>query len=548
MSTHFVLAICLLMLCLPIQAQPADNAIVGLTANRSAQHVEVRIDMQDTLEQMPTHFSTADPARIVLDLPVRRAANNQVRTRDNFPSADNDIVTSYALAHADARTRLVLNLSRSAAYSISINDRSLVVRIDAAPTVQRHNEELLSVNLRKVEVRALLQMLADIAGMNIVISDSVSGTLSLHLREVSWQHALEIIVQTRALEMRRQGQVLWIAPRAELLNKEKNILEQQAQMADLEPLLTEVFQLNYQKAESFRKLFGVGQSDTAAAHPHMLSRRGSTLVDARTNQLFVTDTRRVLDNVRTLLAKVDVPSRQVLIEARIVEADDAFSRNLGMRLGFSAGMPRQPDNPAHQRDAAINLPASPLGAFEAGSFALSLFNARAQRFLNLELSALEADGKGQIISSPRVVTADQQAALIEQGEEIPYQQSTSSGATSVAFKKANLKLEVTPQITPDGNVILTVDISKDSRGVSTPGGLAINTKHVNTKVQVEDGGTVVIGGIYTQAEQNASSKVPLLGDLPLLGWLFRNSEKVTSKTELLVFLTPKIVATGNFQQ
>jgi len=280
----------------------------------------------------------------------------------------------------------------------------------------------------------------------------------------------------------------------------------------------------------------------------MLSRRGSTLVDARTNQLFVTDTRRVLDNVRALLSKVDVPSRQVSIEARIVEADDAFSRNLGVRLGFSAGMPQPPDGPAHNRDAAINLPAGPIGSFAAGNFALSLFSASAKRFLNLELSALEADGKGQIISSPRVVTADQQAALIEQGEEIPYQQSTSSGATSVAFKKANLKLEVTPQITPDGNVILSVDISKDSRGVSTPGGLAINTKHVNTQVQVEDGGTVVIGGIYTQAERNAISKIPVLGDLPFLGWLFSNTEKITSKTELLVFLTPKIVASGDFGQ
>jgi type IV pilus assembly protein PilQ len=360
---------------------------------------------------------------------------------------------------------------------------------------------------------------------------------------------------------------MWVAPREELLTRERLELEQRAQIAELEPLRAEVFQLNYQKAEAFRKVFGedvaAGIGPGSDRRPTLLSRRGSAVVDQRTNQLFVTDTPSVLDNIRKLLEKIDIAARQVLIEARIVEADDSFSRNLGARLGFSskangvaaagtynqvgeaAGLTKAAAN-SYSTNHAVNLPAQGIGGAAAGGFALSLFNAAANRFLTLELSALEADGKGKIVSSPRVVTADQQPALIEQGEEIPYQQATSSGATSTAFKKANLKLEVTPQITPDGNVILSVDINKDSRGTATPGGLAINTKHVRTLVQVENGGTVVIGGIYTQTESNTVSKVPLLGDIPVLGNLFKHSARVDHKTELLIFLTPKIVADRNF--
>jgi len=474
-----------------------------------------------------------------------------------------------------ADVRLLIDTETLAEYHAHQKDAQLVIEVRTPAETgkgpaQRHQPyrgDKLSLQFQNIEVRAILQVLADFTGINIIASDGVGGALTLRLKEVPWDQALDIVLQARGLDMRRNGNVMWVAPREELLARERLELEQRAQIAELEPLRAEVFQLNYQKAEAFRKVFGddvaAGISAGSERRPALLSRRGSAVVDQRTNQLFVTDTPSVLDNIRKLLEKIDVASRQVLIEARIVEADDSFSRNLGARLGFSAkangiaagstynqvgevaGLTAAAAN-SYTANHAVNLPAPGIGGAAAGNLALSLFNAAANRFLTLELSALEADGKGKIVSSPRVVTADQQPALIEQGEEIPYQQATSSGATSTAFKKANLKLEVTPQITPDGNVILNVDINKDSRGTATPGGLAINTKHVRTLVQVENGGTVVIGGIYTQTESNTVSKVPLLGDIPVLGNLFRHSARIDHKTELLIFLTPKIVADRNF--
>jgi len=548
LASKLLLLTCLLLASPPTGAQQDLNAIVAVQTRNTAQQLEVRIEMQHAIAEVPAHFSTTDPARIVIDLPPSQTMATPARAAVRFPATVRQgILDSYAIAYGDTRTRLVLNLMRNAHYRVLTEDSIVRVLIDKA--VHQFNDNV-SLNLQNVEVRALLQIFAEIAGINIVASDSVSGKITLRLQDVAWQQALEIILQARGLEQRRHGSVLWIAPRAELLAQEKDTLEQQTQIAELEHLQTEVFQLNYQRADSFRKLLGVRQVNDTEVHPHLLSRRGSTIVDQRTNQLFVTDTRRVLDNVRALLAKVDVPARQVLIEARIVEADDSFSRNLGARMNFSASTARMAlgNNLERSEVAAVNLPASAIGSMAAGSLALSLFSASAKNLLNLELSALEAEGQGQIISSPRVVTADQQAAIIEQGEEIPYQQSTSSGATSVAFKKANLKLEVTPQITPDGHIILNVDISKDSRGVTTPGGLAINNKHVKTQVQVEDGGTVVIGGIYTQTEADTASRIPLLSRLPLLGWLFKNTSKTANKTELLIFMTPKIVTTADFQQ
>jgi type IV pilus assembly protein PilQ len=306
----------------------------------------------------------------------------------------------------------------------------------------------------------------------------------------------------------------------------------------------------------------------------VLSKRGSAIIDPRTNQLFVTDIPSKIEDIRKLILKTDVASKQVLIEARLVQASDSFSRNLGAKLGFSdlrtlrggdsgyqvngnnriaiGGNMNGVTTTTGQNGAAaalapadtqfVNLPAASINSIQPATMAFSLFSAAANRFLNLELSALEADGKGQIISSPRVVTEDKMVAVIEQGIELPYQVATSSGATSITFKKASLRLEVTPQITPDGNVVLEVDVNKDSKGDSTPAGFAINTQHVKTKVMVENGGTVVLGGIYQQSENNSASKVPLLGDLPLIGYLFKTTGKETSKTELLVFITPKIVA------
>ncbi|MDB5906753.1 MAG: secretin, partial [Massilia sp.] len=398
-----------------------------------------------------------------------------------------------------------------------------------------------------------LQAIADISGLNIITSDSVSGNLTLLLKDVPWDQALDVVLQAKGLDMRKNGSVLWIAPREELLTKEKLELEQRAQIADLEPLRSEIFQLNYQKAESFRTVFGLDGGGGADSKNRVLSKRGSAIIDARTNQLFVTDTASKIEDIRKLILKTDIASKQVLIEARLVEASDSFSRNLGAKLGFSnvrgggnyiggtttAAATTTTDLTSTQ---FVNLPAAAIGTVPPATVAFSLFSAAANRFLNLELSALEADGKGKIISSPRVVTEDKMVAVIEQGIELPYQVATSSGATSITFKKANLRLEVTPQITPDGNVVLEVEVNKDSKGDVTPAGFAINSQHVKTKVRVENGGTVVLGGIYQQSESSTDSKVPLLGDLPLVGYLFKTTGRETSKTELLVFLTPKIVA------
>lgn len=437
----------------------------------------------------------------------------------------------------------------------------------------------LSLNFQNIDVRALLQVIADFTNFNVVTSDTVTGNVTLRLKDVPWDQALDIILQAKGLGMRKSGNVLWIAPKEELANKEKAELEAKQAVAQLEPLRTQSFQMNYTKAEEVAKGL-TGQNNQGGGGTTQVSRilspRGSVIWETRTNQLFVSDIPSKLEEIQALIAKIDIPVRQVLIEARIVEADDKFGRALGVKLGATdlrgqqGGIPGykvggsnyvtiggnysavgaqtgQISTPVSYTDSQfVNLPANvagdAFGGATAANFALSLFSATANRFLNLEISALEADGRGKVVSSPRVVTADQTKALIEQGEEIPYQQSTSSGATSITFKKAVLKLEVTPQITPEGNVILTVDVNKDSRGTLTPQGYAINNKHVQTLVLVENGGTVVIGGIYTQEDLESENKVPYLGDIPLLGNLFKNRSRSTAKTELLIFITPKVVS------
>ena len=432
-----------------------------------------------------------------------------------------------------------------------------------------YSGEKLSLNFQNIEVRAVLQVIADFTNLNIITSDTVGGNLTLRLKDVPWDQALDIILQTRGLDMRKNGNVVWIAPRDELATKEKLELEQRSQITDLEPTRTESFQMNYQTAANVRTLLSApGQS--------VLSKRGSATIDARTNQLFVQDTPTRLEEVRRLVAKIDIPVRQVLIEARIVEAVDNFSKNLGAKLGFNQTTVSRPISTSAANAGGVggvgvalggnlnitgfrsgqivttpnfgpdslsfNGAAAGLNGINAGQFAITLANNSLTRFINLELSALEADAKGKIISSPRVLTADQIEATIEQGTEIPYQQATSSGATSVSFRKANLSLKVKPQITPEGNIIMDISVNKDSVGQVTNAGLAIDTKSVKTQVLVDNGGTVVIGGIYTQTENDTLTKVPFFGDLPVFGNLFKNNQRINNKTELLVFITPRVVS------
>jgi type IV pilus assembly protein PilQ len=420
-------------------------------------------------------------------------------------------------------------------------------------------------------------VIADFTNFNIVTSDSVTGALTLRLKDVPWDQALDIIMQAKNLGMRKNGSVLWIAPKDEINAKEKLEFEAQAAIQNLEPLRTQSFQLNYTKAVAIAQgLTGTGQASGGGSGTttRILSARGSVIAESRTNQLFVSDIPARLQQVAELIQKLDVPVRQVLIEARIVEASDTFGKSLGVRLGggISGGTVGSNNGrpvfgnvgviPAVTA-ATATTPASALTTFTnsnfvnlpstgvagngnaPGTFAISLFNSSFSRMLNLEISALEADGKGKVVSSPRVVTADQTKALIEQGTELPYQVATSSGATSIAFRKANLKLEVTPQITPEGNIILTLDVNKDTVGQATTAGFAINTKHVQTEVLVENGGTVVIGGIFELTETNDESRVPVLGEVPYVGALFRKRERVANKTEMLVFITPKMITDRN---
>ena len=467
------------------------------------------------------------------------------------------------------RVRMVIEPSGQWEHSAYQSDDQFVLEIkprkeDPTKLTQGpgYNGQKLSLNFQNIEVRSLLQVIADFTNFNIITSDSVTGAVTLRLQDVPWDQALDIILQAKGLGMRKTGNVLWIAPRDEINAKEKLELESIAALQNLEPLRTQSFQMNYTKASEIASSLTATGTGNATNSARILSPRGSVIFEARTNQLFVTDIPSKLEQVQQLIAKLDIPVRQVLIEARIVEATDTFGKSLGVKLGGGVNPPggvkvfsqgggalNTTFGSSYVEGAAqttsgnfVNLPAIGQNGYSPASLAVSIFNSAANRFLSLELSALEADGKGKVVSSPRVVTADQIKALIEQGTELPYQVATSSGATSIAFRKANLKLEVTPQITPEGNIILDLDVNKDTVGQSTAAGFAINTKHIKTQVLVENGGTVVIGGIFELTENDSETKVPLLGDLPAVGNLFKTRSRTANKQEMLVFITPKMIA------
>ena len=498
-------------------------------------------------------------------------------------------VKTITTTEAAGRVRLVIAPQGDWEHSAYQTETQLVIEVKAAKVDAKkltsgtgYNGQKLSLNFQSIDVRQVLQVIADFTNFNVVTSDSVSGAVTLRLQDVPWDQALDIILQTKGLAVRKNGTVLWIAPKEEVAAKEKLEFETQVSAENLEPLRTQSFQLNYAKAvDVVTQLNGAGGGSsgaaaTAGAAPvsggtRILSPRGSVMAEPRTNQIFVTDIPSRLDRVQQLIAKVDVSVRQILIEARIVEASDTFGKSLGVKLGGADLRASKGGDGGYQvtgenriavgtsysnavgssglggiTTAAagnfVNLPAVGQNGYDPASFALTLFSAASNRLMALEISALEADGKGKVVSSPRVITADQVKALIEQGTELPYQVATSSGATSIAFRKAVLKLEVTPQITPDGSVSLELDLTKDSVGQSTAAGFAINTKHIKTQVLVENGGTVVIGGIFEVNETENETKVPFFGDLPVVGVLFKSKARSSNKQEMLVFITPKVVA------
>ena len=470
--------------------------------------------------------------------------------------------------------------------------------IDVRPIVEDPNKlvkgskpgyagEKLSLNFQNIEVRSVLQVIGDFTGLNIITSDTVTGNLTLRLKDVPWDQALEIIMQSKGLDKRKNGNVILVAPAEELAAKEKQVFESQQQIDDVEPMRTEVFTLNYMRADALKEIL----SDPKQK---ILSKRGSAVIDPRTNTVFVQDIPKYLEQVQAIINKTDIPVKQVMIESRLVIADEKFGKDLGARFGItqtgrpgssvatiggkignrpttsSAGTITQgtmngtaqtalTDTVYYDKlsntnsmltssngepDLMSNLPVTKAGA---GSFAFTLFRLSAGLLLNLELSALESDKRGKVVSSPRITTANQRKAKISQGTEIPYLQSSASGAANITFKPAVLSLEVTPQITPDDKIIMDLEVKKDRVGqyVRTGVGLteapAIETQSVTTQVLVGNGETAVLGGIYEQEDRNDVEKVPFFGDLPIMGNLFKRKSLATNKSELLIFITPKIM-------
>lgn len=441
---------------------------------------------------------------------------------------------------------------------------------DALSKENAYNGDKLSLNFQNIEIRAVLQVIADFTGLNIITSDAVEGNLTLRLKDVPWDQALDIITQSKGLAMQKTGNVILVAPAEEFAAKEKMALEAKQQIEDLAPLRTEVFTLKYMKAESLKEIL----SDPKQ---RILSKRGSAVLDPRTNTVFVQDTAQSLQQVESIIAKTDIPVKQVMIESRLVIADDTYAKSLGARFGVTqTGTPGRANSTVSgtignrftaiqdgiatqgnhngsvqtatsngsvltssdgEPDLMSNLPVA--NAF--GSFAYTLYHLSAGLLLNLELTAMESDNRGKIVSSPRVTTANQHKAKIASGTEIPYLEASASGAATVAFKPATLSLEVTPHITPNDKVIMELDVKKDSVGDVFNGIPSIKTQNINTQVLVGNGETAVLGGIYEQTTRNDVDKVPFFGDLPVMGNLFKRRARQNDKTELLIFITPKIM-------
>ena len=491
------------------------------------------------------------------------------------------VVETYTLGD---NTRMVIQPKGGWEYSAYQTDNSFIVEVKQSDDAQKKTAdgkvkyvgEKLSLNFQNVEVRSVLQVIADFTGLNIIASDTVAGNLTLRLKDVPWDQALDLIMQTKGLDKRQNGNVIWIAPKDELLTKEKLEFEAKSAVADLEPLTTEYIQLNYMRADEAQTMLygfaagaflnsatnnsvncsaqaqGLGGAAAAQASQQgkgdndqkVLTKRGRATYELKTNTLIITDTARKIQEVRELLARLDVPARQVMIEARVVVATDGWSRDLGARLGFTATKTRDLFGDSHQA-GATGLGQSLPDAVGAGNLALSLLNLANGNLLSLELRALEADNKGKVISNPRVVTTNQKPAVILNGTQIPYitPPAQLGGVSTVTFKDAFLCLLVDPQILNNDSIILTVEVQKDAvRDIANIGdNPAIDTKRIKTQVRVNNGETLVLGGIFDGSESSTVSKVPLLGDIPVFGNLFKSTTKENSKTELIIFLTPRIL-------
>ena len=496
-------------------------------------------------------------------------------------------VESFDAVRANGGARLLINATGEFEQLAYQSDDQYVIEVQPprAARVQAEQDkpvyvgEKLTLNFQDIEIRSVLQLLADAGGFNIVVTDSVSGGVTLRLQNVPWDQALDIVLRTKGLDKRRQDNVIIVAPAEELASREKAALAARRDMQDLAPLRTEYLQINYAKASDIAALVQATAGKGGGGKNSLLSERGSVSVDDRTNTLLIQDTSDSIANVRQLVNTLDIPVRQVLIEARIVVVSDQFSRDLGVRAGLTAtrnngtnglystsGTAASTDTmlssaltnlKTNNTPYPVSVPVSGSAANRynvnlpvanpAGSLAMMVLGS--DYIVDLELSAAQTEGRGEVISSPRVITANQKEAVIEQGTEIPYQQSASSGAATIQFKKAVLSLRVTPLITPDNRVVLDLNVKKDSVGqvIVTSGGVnvpSIDTSEISNQVIVADGQTVVLGGILQTERRTSETKVPLLGDVPVLGNLFKRNSKTNNKAELLIFITPKILREG----
>jgi type IV pilus assembly protein PilQ len=521
----------------------AGQVIVELTDPRTT------VDVRHEGGRIVVDFqNTALPASLMRRLDVTDFAT---------PVATVDVV------RAEPHSRLVVTAGADYEQLAYQSDNQFTLELKPPPledrppglfdTNREYTGERLTLNFQDIEVRAVLQLLADTSGLNIVVSDNVTGNVTLRLQNVPWDQALDIVMTTKGLDMRRNGNVMIVAPAQDIAAREQQQLESMRALQQLEPIRSEFIQVNYARAADLADLIRAG-GQTA-----LLSERGSVTVDARTNTLLVSETAQRLGDIRRMVTTLDIPVRQVLIESRVVIVNDDFDRNVCVRLGVSnqrasgssglvsvtgtsAGH-NLPISPGTVPRYNVNLPI----ANPAGSIAMAILDANS--LIDLELSALQAEGAGQVISSPRVITANQREARIEQGVEIPYQEAASSGATTTQFKQAVLSLTVTPQITPDDRIIMDLLVTKDSVGTevsSATGGMvpSIDTRSVATQALVNDGETVVLGGIYETEERDTVTKVPVLGDIPGIGYVFRQRRTVNNRAELLIFVTPKILREG----
>jgi len=542
----------------PTRMAPGHNSITGVDFHRGTSG-EARITVSLSSENIDID-SREEPGKVVVEFLDSAVPEEFARrlTVTDFGTPATTVETrqigdSVRMVISAVGDYEILAYQTEGLYTVEVQPLAALSTAEITRRKSAYDGERLSLNFQNIEVRSVLQLLADFTGKNLVASDTVTGTVTLRLKNVPWDQALDIILSTKGLAKREDGNVMWVAPAEEIAARERMELEALQQLEELAPLYTEYVGINFARAADLADLITADENN-------LLTERGNVTIDERTNTLILHDTEDKIADVRQLISTLDVAVQQVLIESRIVNASTDFSKNLGVRLGLTkrnggANSPRvtsgnlsattdviNGDDVELSDRLGINLPAAGINGFTANSIAFAI--SKADRLLELELSALEADGKGEILSNPRVVTSNQREAVISQGSQIAYQEASSSGATSTSFKDAVLSLRVTPQITPDDHIIMDLEVNKDAVGPTVAGVPTIDTQSINTQVLVDNGDTIVIGGIYEQTKTHSETRTPFLSELPFVGFFFRTRSDTNDKSELLIFVTPKILRDG----